>query len=349
MPCLENIATHGQDAITVWGYSLHQPARTSAVKYGRGTTIIGNGINPTLSCMSCLNTSAILNFIPEHLEKTPPRAPGANTRQPVETCRDTREGEGRRWELHESLRDPPTLAFKSAVSQVCTTTPGLTTGYRPHAAPGVKKLGDRRLPRCVRPVVSSCEQWWAREPVVSAHPGVKSPDALPRVAQPATMKLCITTLVMCLTAVLTVATASMTKRKPQTLSRGWGDEIEWVQTYEEGLFKSQNSNKPLMVIHHLESCEYCQSLKKAFASSQGLQKMADEDFIMLNLMHETTDKNLSPDGAYVPRIMFVDPSLTVRADITGPYHNRLYTYEPKDIDLLMDNMKKAKQLLKNEL
>ncbi|XP_019506155.1 PREDICTED: anterior gradient protein 3 isoform X1 [Hipposideros armiger] len=123
------------------------------------------------------------------------------------------------------------------------------------------------------------------------------------------------------------------KRPPQTLSRGWGDDITWVQTYEEGLFHTQKSNKPLMVIHHLEDCQYCQALKEVFAQNKEIQEMAQNNFIMLNLMHETTDKNLSPDGQYVPRIMFVDPSLTVRADIIGRYANRLYTYEPQDLPI----------------
>ncbi|XP_074123252.1 anterior gradient protein 3 isoform X1 [Sminthopsis crassicaudata] len=139
------------------------------------------------------------------------------------------------------------------------------------------------------------------------------------------------------------------KRAPQTLSRGWGDDITWVQTYEEGLFQAKKSNKPLMVIHHLEDCQYCQALKKAFANSDEIQEMAQTSFVMLNLMHETTDKNLSPDGQYVPRIMFVDPSLTVRADITGRYSNRLYTYEPQDLPVLIENMKKALRLIQKEL
>ncbi|KAM4705632.1 anterior gradient protein 3 [Rhinophrynus dorsalis] len=138
-------------------------------------------------------------------------------------------------------------------------------------------------------------------------------------------------------------------RKPQTLSRGWGDEITWVQTYEEGLYNAKKSNKPLIVIHHLEDCQYCQALKKAFTESKEAQELAQESFIMLNLMHETTDKNLAPDGQYVPRIMFVDPSLTVRADITGRYSNRLYTYEPQDMPLLIQNMKKALHLVQTEL
>ncbi|XP_051818766.1 anterior gradient protein 3 [Antechinus flavipes] len=163
-------------------------------------------------------------------------------------------------------------------------------------------------------------------------------------SQPALSLLLLVTL----SASLTMAIRK-DKRAPQTLSRGWGDDITWVQTYEEGLFQAKKSNKPLMVIHHLEDCQYCQALKKAFANSDEIQEMARTSFVMLNLMHETTDKNLSPDGQYVPRIMFVDPSLTVRADITGRYSNRLYTYEPQDLPVLIENMKKALRLIQKEL
>ncbi|KAL4660201.1 anterior gradient protein 3-like [Arapaima gigas] len=135
------------------------------------------------------------------------------------------------------------------------------------------------------------------------------------------------------------------KKPLQTLSRGWGDEITWVQTYEEGLSKMKVSQKPLMVIQHLKDCPHSQALKKAFAANEEIQKMAQEDFIMLNLVHETTDKNLAPDGFYVPRIMFVDPSMSVRADIHGKHRNRLYTYKADDLDLLIENMVKAKKLL----
>ncbi|XP_009943062.2 anterior gradient protein 3-like [Opisthocomus hoazin] len=138
-------------------------------------------------------------------------------------------------------------------------------------------------------------------------------------------------------------------RTPQTLSRGWGDDIEWVQTYEEGLARSKHSKKPLMVIHHLEECPYSQALRRAFASSPEIQQMAQEDFIMLNLVYSSSDDNMAPDGHYVPRILFVDPSMTVRADLTGKYGNRMYTYEPEDISTLIENMRQAKLLLHAEL
>ncbi|NP_001082165.1 anterior gradient protein 2-A precursor [Xenopus laevis] len=138
------------------------------------------------------------------------------------------------------------------------------------------------------------------------------------------------------------------ERKPQTLSRGWGDNLEWVQTYEEGLFKAKSENKPLLLINHRNDCPHSQALKKAFAEHQGIQKLAEE-FILLNVVYDPTDKNLQLDGQYVPKVVFVDPSLVVRADLPGKYSNHQYTYEPADIDHLFENMKKALVLLKTEL
>ncbi|XP_051520138.1 anterior gradient protein 2 homolog [Myxocyprinus asiaticus] len=144
-------------------------------------------------------------------------------------------------------------------------------------------------------------------------------------------------------------TVKKEKRIPQTLSRGWGDQLIWAQTYEEALFWSRSKNKPLIVIFHLEDCPHSQALKKAFAEDKDIQKLVDEEFVILNLVYETTDKHLSPDGQYVPRILFVDPSMTVRADITGRYSNRMYAYEPADMKLLLSNMQRALKFLKTEL
>uniref|UniRef100_A0A8C5A4I4 Anterior gradient 2 n=1 Tax=Gadus morhua TaxID=8049 RepID=A0A8C5A4I4_GADMO len=130
---------------------------------------------------------------------------------------------------------------------------------------------------------------------------------------------------------------------------GWGDQLIWAQTYEEALYWSRWRNKPLLVIFHLEDCPHSALMKKAFADDKEVQKILDEDFIVLNLMYETTDKHLSPDGQYVPRFLFVDPSMTVRADITGRYSNRMYAYEPVDMKILLESMAKAKKLLKTEL
>uniref|UniRef100_A0A672HLQ3 Anterior gradient 2 n=1 Tax=Salarias fasciatus TaxID=181472 RepID=A0A672HLQ3_SALFA len=129
---------------------------------------------------------------------------------------------------------------------------------------------------------------------------------------------------------------------------GWGDQLNWAQTYEEALFLSRSRNKPLMVLFLLEDCPRSQAFKQAFNENDKIQRILDEDFVVFNMMQETVDQHLSPDGQYVPRIIFVDPSMTVRDDITGRYSNRLYGYEAADMNVLLDNMKKAKKTENSE-
>ncbi|CAJ0965379.1 unnamed protein product [Ranitomeya imitator] len=142
---------------------------------------------------------------------------------------------------------------------------------------------------------------------------------------------------------------SMPRHFREIIQARWGESIDWAQTYEEALAKSREAGKPLMVIHHLEDCPFSQELKKAFSLDAMAQKLARDDFIMLNVVHPVADENQSPDGLYVPRVLFVDPSMTVRTDLAGRYSNRLYAYEAGDIPELVTNMKKAKNILKTEL
>uniref|UniRef100_A0A3Q3FCE6 Anterior gradient 2 n=1 Tax=Labrus bergylta TaxID=56723 RepID=A0A3Q3FCE6_9LABR len=135
------------------------------------------------------------------------------------------------------------------------------------------------------------------------------------------------------------------RRIPQTLSRGWGDQLIWAQTYEEALYWSRSRNKPLLVVFHLEDCPHSQGEQRGVYLCFDFQEMGLNKIFVFLFQYETTDKNLTPDGQYVPRFLFVDPSMTVRADIVGPYGNRLYAYEPQDLD----SMEKAKKLLKVEL
>nr|XP_014343863.1 PREDICTED: anterior gradient protein 3-like [Latimeria chalumnae] len=162
-------------------------------------------------------------------------------------------------------------------------------------------------------------------------------------------KLHLAILGLLVAAVLYFTVNREPKKESRPVELGWGADIDWVKTYEEGLMKSKSSLKPLMVIHHLLDCPFSIALKKAFAANAEIQKLAKEDFIMLNIVNETSDKNMAPDGYYVPRIILVDPSLTVRTDIVGKHKKNKYTYEPNDIPLLIENMKKAKMVLHKEL
>uniref|UniRef100_A0A672HMJ6 Anterior gradient 2 n=1 Tax=Salarias fasciatus TaxID=181472 RepID=A0A672HMJ6_SALFA len=134
------------------------------------------------------------------------------------------------------------------------------------------------------------------------------------------------------------------QRIPQSLSRGWGDQMNWAQTYEEALFLSRSRNKPLMVLFLLEDCPRSQAFKQAFNENDKIQRILDEDFV--NPVLETL-RHLLLHCYIIYYVHFpTDPSMTVRDDITGRYSNRLYGYEVEDMKLLLDNMKKAKKVLK---
>ncbi|CAI9548602.1 unnamed protein product [Staurois parvus] len=85
-----------------------------------------------------------------------------------------------------------------------------------------------------------------------------------------------------------------------------------------------------MVIHHLEDCPFSQERKDNCLQQQNYSKIIPSIFTLC-LQHPIADDNQSPDGHYVPRVLFVDPSMTVRTDLAGRYSNRLYAYEAGDI------------------
>jgi len=99
------------------------------------------------------------------------------------------------------------------------------------------------------------------------------------------------------------------------LARGWGNGIEW-KTLEAGLQEAKESNKPAMVIIHKTWCGACKNLKPKIANSKEVEK-ASKDFVMINVQddEEPSDSAYSPDGGYIPRIIFVEPNGKVRPDI----------------------------------
>merc|ERR1719272_823968 len=96
------------------------------------------------------------------------------------------------------------------------------------------------------------------------------------------------------------------------LGRGWNDEIEW-QTMEAAKEAAATSGKPIMVVIHKTWCGACKSLKPKFAASKEIQKVA-EMFEMVNAQDDEEPKGeeFTPDGGYIPRIMFLTPGGEVK-------------------------------------
>lgn len=132
--------------------------------------------------------------------------------------------------------------------------------------------------------------------------------------------------------------------QPKAVSdHGWGEDITWT-SIEEGFEKAKEEKKPLMLIIHKSWCGACKALKKKFAKSNEVAELSKQ-FVMVNIEDDSgkTADTFDVDGAYAPRMYFLDP---FTREIMKEFHNTdksfkdyKYAYaEPKEI---ADMMKKV--------
>jgi len=131
------------------------------------------------------------------------------------------------------------------------------------------------------------------------------------------------------------------------LARGFNENIDWV-ALEEGQKQAAESNKPLMVLIHKSWCGACKALKSQFGPSKEIEELSKK-FVMVNLEDEEEpgDKKFSPDGGYIPRILFFDTTGEIRKDIYNEAGNPNYKFYYPKADDVVSGMKNALKKLTN--
>ncbi|KAK7076290.1 Thioredoxin domain-containing protein 12 [Halocaridina rubra] len=134
-------------------------------------------------------------------------------------------------------------------------------------------------------------------------------------------------------------------RGSDNLSNGLGENYEW-HTLEEGLSLSKNQGQPLMLIIHKSWCGACKAFKPKFAASTEALELS-QHFIMVNTMDddEPQEAKYSPDGGYIPRILFLDSDGEVHEEIFNEGGNPKYKFYYYDEQSVIKSMKIAKNIL----
>ncbi|XP_014371510.2 thioredoxin domain-containing protein 12 [Papilio machaon] len=130
---------------------------------------------------------------------------------------------------------------------------------------------------------------------------------------------------------------------------GFGNSYVWAGSLESGIQIGTHHKKPVMVIIHKSWCKACKNLKPKFASSTEIQTLS-KHFVMVNLIddEEPEGNTYSPDGSYIPRILFVSPKGQVDHDIInedGSSQHKFFYSRPEQI---AKSMKKVIQKYKLE-
>ena len=98
-----------------------------------------------------------------------------------------------------------------------------------------------------------------------------------------------------------------------------------------------------MVVIHKTWCGACKALKPKFAENEAIEKAA-EHFVLLNALDddEPAGEEFKPDGGYIPRILFIDPSTgKVDPSLVNPGRDtyKYYYPDPNGIAKSMANVK----------
>lgn len=123
---------------------------------------------------------------------------------------------------------------------------------------------------------------------------------------------------------------------------GFGDNIPW-EPFDQALAHAKTEKMPVMLVVHASWCKRCKELKPTFFEDE--VAALSQHFVMVNVDQDREPRSLqyAPDGDYIPRVVFIDPTTgKTDASLLNPgRRSHRYFYTPSDTDDLLAVMKRA--------
>lgn len=121
-----------------------------------------------------------------------------------------------------------------------------------------------------------------------------------------------------------------------------GSEINWRDA-KSGISEASKTGKPVILVFHATWCSACKRYRAVFQNPAVVA--ASKDFVMI-LADADKEKELNgafaPDGAYVPRTLFIDSEGDVSEQLVGKDPKYPHTIDVDDPSELLALMLKAK-------
>ena len=124
----------------------------------------------------------------------------------------------------------------------------------------------------------------------------------------------------------------------------WNDNIAWLQ-WDEAVARAKDEGKPILLLIHRKWCGACKALRPKFAASKEIEALS-ESLLMVQSSDEKelTEDKFSPDGGYVPRILFFDPEGEHLKDIVQREDKyKYFHHDPSSVVTAMKEALKAVQ------
>lgn len=117
------------------------------------------------------------------------------------------------------------------------------------------------------------------------------------------------------------------------VGRGFGAHLPWASGgLDAAKAEAARLNKPMLLVIHKTWCSACTALKPRFAASAEITALAPA-FVMVEVEDDEEPKGAAytPDGGYIPRVLFFSPAHTLLPVTTGQEKYKHYYHDPAAI------------------